>query len=389
MEKIPTNEEVSRIAEQLHGLIKPLKSSNVFELLGIYGKELPLSNYMAHLFDSQRDHGCGTIFFEVLIRLIESKLPKQNGFLKRIQNDSYQVRREKNNIDILVNDEDNKWAIIIENKVNHVLNNDFDRYSKSTNTKNYLIVVIGLKYYEKPTNVDTDRFCCITYRELMNAISKVHEDSLLNFSNETETYLFNQWVAYMKKLNNTKVMKKEEIPFLKFYEENLNSIKIITQAPYIAEKIIKKATEEIMEVLFNFSIYEKGSIMKGFSFYASDEFYKTNEQYDDQLKFEINTEKLFEKHKIILSLELNYNKVYLYSQELSDQLKALDKTGFIEIDYETKQNYACLAKTQITFKSISNYREELINEIKVRFIDSGIFQTALDKVIIKANEIDK
>ena len=117
--------EVHRIAQEFAQLSQPFNGSNIFELLGIYGKELPISNYLSHLFDAERNHGAEVLFFEILLQLIVEKLPAKQRQVQAMLKDKYIVLREKNNIDILITEENDKWAIILENKVYHQLNNDF------------------------------------------------------------------------------------------------------------------------------------------------------------------------------------------------------------------------------------------------------------------------
>jgi hypothetical protein len=381
MEKQPTKKELSRISSEFERLYKPLQGSSIFEILGIFGKELPLSNYLAHLFDEDRTHGLGRMFFEILLEFVIERLPSKQELINGMLKDKYSVLREKKNIDILLTEAENKWAIILENKVNHHLNNDFERYIQSTGIEEYIVIVLSLHPHSRPQNVPADRFCFITYRDLITRVDIRDKVSEITIDDETENYLYNEWATYMKNLCEMKNIKKEEIPFLKYYQENITQVNTILRAAEKTELIIKDSVNDVIKQLFNFTVDERGSLREGFYFYAVNQFYADNLDYSDELRLKIDFKNFFEKQSVNISLELNYNKVHLYTKKLADLLKSMDTSRLIKIDYKTKSYFACLVKTEITFKTIETFKEELLSAINERFVESGIFKVAVEKVI--------
>lgn len=106
------------------------KQKNIFDISGISRRENILSNLLAFYLDKNEDHGFGPVFLECLCELIQEK-----GI--EINTDSdYEVIREYKDIDILIasrnletNNEDRfNWAIIIEHKIHHNLDNDLSDY---------------------------------------------------------------------------------------------------------------------------------------------------------------------------------------------------------------------------------------------------------------------
>lgn len=95
---------------------------NLFNILKIANMEIKHSNILAWLFDPNENHSIGDAFIEGFFRRLVEKLNENdasiNYFDLLIQNFySYQVYREVNNMDIVLFSEEEKTAVIIENKV--------------------------------------------------------------------------------------------------------------------------------------------------------------------------------------------------------------------------------------------------------------------------------
>jgi hypothetical protein len=98
-----------------------LDQFNIFESLGAVRVELRHSDFLAFLLNPNQSHGLGDVFAK---RLLQKALATtQNHFpitpidLDLYDLDSMVVLREWQNIDILLVDEENKLAVIIENKI--------------------------------------------------------------------------------------------------------------------------------------------------------------------------------------------------------------------------------------------------------------------------------
>ena len=99
-----------------------LDQFNIFEAIGAVWQELRHSDFLAFLLDPQQNHGLGDTFLKrlfqkVLVSTESDRMPITPIDLDVWSLDEVFVRREWQNIDILLEDESHKLAIIIENKI--------------------------------------------------------------------------------------------------------------------------------------------------------------------------------------------------------------------------------------------------------------------------------
>lgn len=385
MGTLPTQRQVRLISKELNLLAKPNETSNVFDLLGIYGKELPISNYLAHLFDTNRSHGCGQLFLEILLELVIQKLPSKSNMLSKVPNDNYLVLREKNNIDILITEEAGKWAIIIENKVYHHLNNDFERYIRSTDVKNYIAVIFSLFKHAKPSTVNSGRICCVTYKEFITAleINKKRISDLMK--DENEIYLFNELKSYFKKLTKMSNYSEEEMKLLEFYEKHYDEMNKIYDSKRRAEKIIVDITNSVIDNLFQFEVSKKGSFIEGKHYYASNDFKTENPDYRDQFRFYVDYSEFFKSKLIYFVIELYLDSVKLYNQlKINEIIKGKSQ---LKLDNAEGLGYKHVVSTEIKFSSFASFEKTLHQTLRRRFIENKVFETLIRELNKKSNRL--
>jgi hypothetical protein len=95
-----------------------MKNPNIFEILSITKKEIRHSNFLAWLLDSNGTHGLGNLFLQKFLRVIakSDKLIELDELdIPDINHNDVEIRREWNNIDILIIFDD--LVICIENKI--------------------------------------------------------------------------------------------------------------------------------------------------------------------------------------------------------------------------------------------------------------------------------
>jgi hypothetical protein len=107
---------------ELERLEALLDQFNIFEAVGVVRQELRHSHFLAFLLSPQQPHGLGDHFARRLLQRVlaqagDSSLPISPLDLGLWELDGMEVRREWRNIDILLLDERNRLAVIIENKV--------------------------------------------------------------------------------------------------------------------------------------------------------------------------------------------------------------------------------------------------------------------------------
>lgn len=122
------NDELLQLEEQIGRF-------NIFDALGIARAEIRHSNFLAWLLDPSESHGQGPLFLRaILMDLL--KTTREHGYtapISPIQLDAaelrgVEIRREWNNIDLLIKCDEPCFVIAIENKVDSGPGNPFDNY---------------------------------------------------------------------------------------------------------------------------------------------------------------------------------------------------------------------------------------------------------------------
>jgi hypothetical protein len=121
-------------ASELERIQSLLNRFNVFETIGFVSQELMHSRFLAFLLDPRQNHGLGSLFLKRVLREMlsctdETPLPTFFENLDQINLDETLVRREHQQVDILLTNKDHKLAVIIENKIWTTEHSDqLDRY---------------------------------------------------------------------------------------------------------------------------------------------------------------------------------------------------------------------------------------------------------------------
>jgi len=108
--------------QDLEELETLLDQFNIFEAVGAVHAEVRHSDFLSFLLDPSQNHGLGDIFVKRLLQRALATLPEQTLPITPIDLDIWDlneimVQREWQNIDILLTDERNRLAVIIENKI--------------------------------------------------------------------------------------------------------------------------------------------------------------------------------------------------------------------------------------------------------------------------------
>jgi hypothetical protein len=112
--------------ETLEGL---LEQFNIFEALGVVRQELRTSDFLAFLLDPRQNHRLGDAFVQRSLQKILVAARNLAPPLSPVLLDSWDlsritVRREWQNIDILLVDEPNRLVVVIENKIDSLEHSD-------------------------------------------------------------------------------------------------------------------------------------------------------------------------------------------------------------------------------------------------------------------------
>lgn len=146
-----------------------------FSIAGISGKELPLSNTYSFFFQSEADHGLGSLFTQALLDVVRRKTP--NAELPALDGPIRVSREhamdERQRLDLLVHNgvsssslHEATFAILIENKVKHWLHNDLDNYWNSVRGPACKVGVVLGANPEQPAAP----WVFVSHRELAHAV---------------------------------------------------------------------------------------------------------------------------------------------------------------------------------------------------------------------------
>lgn len=231
--------------------IRPARVRTLMDITGIKHHENLWSDIYQFFFTIGEEHHFGDVF----IRSLESQIGLKTCFLE-----SFSVTREfvvnEKRIDLLLCDNRNNRAIIIENKVNHLLNNDLNLYYKEVCNKGYsnvIVVVLGikkynLKHYDKANEIPESKLFSVTHKEL---IDEVGNKITGYFKQAKPQYLYLLQEFSKNIINKTNEMNTDELRF--YFEEN-NRLKI-NQLSDVRNDVINYISgalekEEVLKPLF-------------------------------------------------------------------------------------------------------------------------------------------
>lgn len=222
---------------------KPIQRRKSFlEIGSVPHYEQVISNFYSFYLDKTEEHGFGELFLNSLLDLIEKKTDREFNF------DDYEVYTEVTTksggrIDLLIEDEDETKAIIIENKIYHILNNDLEDYwnSVKAKAKNKVGIVLSLEKIE----VDNKNFINITHKEFINTIKSQLGDFLKDSDDRHLLFLKDLF----ENINNLTFNKLEMKDTLKFYIENKDKIHELYTIQEEARQYFFKSIKEASKIL--------------------------------------------------------------------------------------------------------------------------------------------
>lgn len=170
-------------ADLLH-LESLLKRFNLFEAIGVIRQELRHSDLLACLLDPHQSHGLGSNFLREFLSAVQETADDESTLatldLDALNLNECYVEREWHHIDILVADDVNRLAIIIENKIvtkesPGQLTRYFEEVSHHASYQNYQIVALYLT--PEGDEPSFDRYLPVSYTQVCEVIGQVIQNS--------------------------------------------------------------------------------------------------------------------------------------------------------------------------------------------------------------------
>ena len=167
--------------------LPPQRKKNIYDILGVQTKETINSRVLAYFLDATEEHKFNMLFFDALKELIEEKkhngtpvdFDRFNGAFKVITEDktirATNEEEKQKRIDISI--EGNDWCILIENKINHSIDNPLQAYWEHAQAKfpdnviGIILTIPKISRNECEVN-DTIKYINITHKELIRRVQK-------------------------------------------------------------------------------------------------------------------------------------------------------------------------------------------------------------------------
>lgn len=122
---------------ELETLESQLERFNIFEALGAVRQELRHSSFLAFVLDPSQNHGLGDLVLKRFLKRVLLESSFQDAPISAVDIDVFGlheviVLREWRNIDILIVDEENKFVVTVENKIDSTESTgQLDRYQQT------------------------------------------------------------------------------------------------------------------------------------------------------------------------------------------------------------------------------------------------------------------
>jgi hypothetical protein len=221
----------------------PRTEKIILEILKVHQREVPMANLLAFLFNPKEKHKLGSLFIDSLLETdcyeLDKNKPK-NGQLNKygyvLDGDTFKVSTQMNDkyslansseskikveksesrkrIDLFITNDKEKFAIIIEFKINHHLNNPLEIYRKSVEKEKYkdyqlfFVVLTPNKKDAGSMNIKIDQFKQIVLSDFIQTIkAKLSYVDFIEL-NKTNPY-FQYFLQFINTIENRK--KNHEI----------------------------------------------------------------------------------------------------------------------------------------------------------------------------------
>jgi hypothetical protein len=349
---------IEQLQEFLNSASIPKIKAKPKTFQGIAGQphyENVLSNLYAFYFDVNEEHGFGDLFIKSFLELIKKADPGKDKQL--VFDDGFEVETEfrtikGGRIDLLLANESN--AIIIENKVFHILNNNLKDYwdSITKQKKNKIGVVLSLR---KIPNTGHSQFINITHHKF---IRKVMGNAGNYLPKAKDKYLIFLKDLYQNIINLS--MENMDNKDLDFYLKNQQQICKIME---LESSVRKHVYDEVSNACsrFNRSLTLGAKYNKKWRYYLSPN--------NSNLMLTVCFEELFNPQKKVLYLVVELqqqaleNKEPYRSIEFSKEERSLINSDFYE-NTEDWAHFAAKAYHDISSEQLNSLSEFIYTKYK-------------------------
>lgn len=283
---------------------------NMIEIAGYPSRENVNSNLLAFYLNEKEDHQMGQLFMGSLLELMQEK--SENGSLadQDLFATTYRVERESDFIDILLQAEEEEsgncpWAIVIENKIHHGLENNLKKYLQSVVASQKFGVLLSLHTEKDKRKLSfelegkTFSFLNITHAELVRRVRQKLPDY---FEKADDRHLL-----FLKEyFNNIESHYKTEKPDTEM-EQTLKTVQMhkgnIEQLNKTLEDLQSYVLDRLKKVFEQFNFAPKNDYLSKSKTYYSTEA-EERRRGVGCLRFWVNVERLLMDNEFSIYLEL-------------------------------------------------------------------------------------
>jgi len=236
--------------KELEKLESLLAQFNVFETLNIVNAEIRHSSVLAWLLNPNANHGCGDYFVKLFLKYtfstnkdyLKSKLTIFD--LEKFDYSDLEIRREWNNIDILIISEKNKFIVVIENKISSAEHsNQLTRYFEIIE-KNFPSYEKIFVYLTPEGEIGTDEhWLTFDYAVILNILNDLIEYKRSSLSEQILSFL-KQYSTIIRRY----VVSNPEIEHIcrDIYKKHKTALDIIFQYKPDIEYEVSKIVRDII-----------------------------------------------------------------------------------------------------------------------------------------------
>lgn len=219
------------------------KKPTYLEIAGFPHYENVISNIVSFFLDTKEVHGFGDLFIKSLLECVKSE--KINEYkIETVSVEREVVTENKKRIDILI--ETNDEIICIENKIFANLYNDLNEYAKYVLANNKLkkeVINVILSLDKINSNLPTDGFENITYKELFEKINSNIGHFISYINSDYLKYLLD----FKYTIYNLYGEEKMDKAIIDFFSTNWETILKFKDELNKLEKVIREKLEKIKQ----------------------------------------------------------------------------------------------------------------------------------------------
>ncbi|MEX0643251.1 MAG: PD-(D/E)XK nuclease family protein [Pirellulales bacterium] len=224
---------------------------NIFDALGIVRVEIRHSNFLAWLLDPNESHGQGSLFLNgILMGLLRQSAPALRPFspikLDGAEMRGVRVRREYRNIDILIECDEPRFVIAIENKIGSREHSDqLGRYKKTVKEL-FGDVPTQFVYLTREGDEPSDGdWTTYTYRDIHDTLQRIRKSNSSSIGGDVLTFL-----EHYLNLLRSRFMDDPDIDELcqTIYKNHRQAIDLIVERIGTGSEAIGAIAEEISKL---------------------------------------------------------------------------------------------------------------------------------------------